>query len=91
LNGESRTVSAYAFRIRTHSFSNADVDATGFADAQQNAAARENRNLIYSPGSKTGISAKQARRTSRRWAAGAELFPDTEKGWGAETLRYRTS
>src|SRR5712692_6377350 len=56
-------------------------------DAQQSAAARENRNLYLFARLKTGISAKQARAdiaTLGRLAA--EAFPDTEKGWGAETL-----
>src|SRR5713101_7149280 len=56
-------------------------------DAQQSAAARENRNLYLFARLKTEISAKQARAdiaTLGRLAA--EAFPDTEKGWGAETL-----
>jgi predicted permease len=56
-------------------------------DAQQSAAARENRNLYLFARLKAGISAKQARAdiaTLGRLAA--EAFPDTEKGWGAETL-----
>src|SRR6266478_794632 len=56
-------------------------------DAQQSAAARKNRNLYLFARLKTGISAKQARAdiaTLGRLAA--EAFPNTEKGWGAETL-----
>jgi predicted permease len=56
-------------------------------DAQQSAAARENRNLYLFALLKAGISAKQARADiATLGQLAAEAFPDTEKGWGAETL-----
>jgi hypothetical protein len=53
-------------------------------DAQQSAAARENRNLYLFARLKTGITAKQARADiSTLGRLAAETSPDTEKGWGA--------
>src|SRR6266481_5271193 len=88
LNGESRTViGVMPSGFVLHSFLTQMWAPLVLQDAQQNAAARENRNLYLFARLKTGISAKQARAdiaTLGRLAA--EAFPDTEKGWGAETL-----
>ena len=62
------------------------MDATGFAGRAAECGGAENRNLYLFARLKTGISAKQARAdiaTLGRLAA--EAFPDTEKGWVAET------
>src|SRR6266481_1666238 len=88
LNGESRTViGVMPSGFVLHSFLTQMWTPLVLQDAQQNAAARENRNLYLFARLKTGISVKQARAdiaTLGRLAA--EAFPDTEKGWEAETL-----
>src|SRR6266404_4576102 len=88
VNGESHTViGVMPSGFVLHSFLTQMWTPLVLQDAQQNAAARENRNLYLFARLKTGISAKQARAdiaTLGRLAA--EAFPDTEKGWGAETL-----
>src|SRR5712692_4755567 len=88
VNGESHTViGVMPSGFVLHSFLTQMWTPLVLQDAQQNAAARENRNLYLFARLKTEISAKQARAdiaTLGRLAA--EAFPDTEKGWGAETL-----
>ncbi len=88
LNGESYTViGVMPSGFLLHSFLTQMWTPLVLQDAQHSAAARENRNLYLFARLKTGISAKQARAdiaTLGRLAA--EAFPDTEKGWGAETL-----
>jgi putative ABC transport system permease protein len=88
LDGESRTViGVMPSGFLLHSFLTQMWTPLVLQDAQQSAAARENRNLYLFGRLKTGISAKQARAniaTLGRLAA--EAFPETEKGWGAETL-----
>src|SRR6266436_8981218 len=88
VNGESHTViGVMPAGFVLHSFPTQMWTPLVLQDAQQNAAARENRNLYLFARLKTEISAKQARAdiaTLGRLAA--EAFPDTEKGWGAETL-----
>jgi predicted permease len=88
VNGESHTViGVMPSGFLLHSFLTQIWTPLVLQDAQQSAAARENRNLYLFARLKTGVSAKQARAdiaTLGRLAA--EAFPDTEKGWGAETL-----
>jgi putative ABC transport system permease protein len=88
VNGESHTViGVMPSGFILHSFLTQMWTPLVLQDAQQNAAARENRNLYLFARLKTEISVKQARAdiaTLGRLAA--EAFPDTEKGWGAETL-----
>src|SRR6266852_4623355 len=88
LNGESHTViGVMPSGFVLPSFLTQMWTPLVLQDAQQSAAARENRNLYLFARLKTGISAKQARAdiaTLGRLAA--EAFPNTEKGWGAETL-----
>jgi putative ABC transport system permease protein len=88
VNGESHTViGVMPSGFLLHSFLTQIWTPLVLRDTQQSAAARENRNLYLFARLKTGVSAKQARAdiaTLGRLAA--EAFPDTEKGWGAETL-----
>src|SRR6266852_1992560 len=88
VNGESHTViGVMPSGFVLHSFLTQMWTPLVLQDVQQSAAARENRNLYLFARLKTGISAKQARAdiaTLGRLAA--EAFPNTEKGWGAETL-----
>src|SRR6266403_76607 len=88
VNGESHTViGVMPSGFLLHSFLTQMWTPLALQDAQQTAAARENRNLYLFARLKTGISVKEARAdiaTLGRLAA--EAFPDTEKGWGAETL-----
>ncbi len=88
LNGESHTViGVMPSGFILHSFSTQIWTPLVLQDAQQSAAVRENRNLYLFARLKTGISAKQARADiATLGRVTAEAFPDTEKGWGAETL-----
>jgi len=88
IDGESYTViGVMPSGFILHSFLTQIWTPLVLRDAQQSAAARENRNLYLFARLKTGITAKQARADiSTLGRLAAETSPDAEKGWGAETL-----
>ncbi len=59
-------------------------------EAQQSAAARENRSLFFFARLKPGVAVTEANAEFQGLARVAEQnFPDTEKGWGATVLTLR--
>lgn len=88
IDGESYTViGVMPSGFILHSFLTQIWTPLVLRDAQQSDASRENRNLYLFGRLKTGITAKQARADiSTLGRLAGETSPDTEKGWGAETL-----